>query len=115
MNHLHHHDLNLVLCRDGGSFMPKSILFNAFSRILKKSELPSLPIHSLRHTHAVPLLKAGADMKYIQERLGYGSLAIISDVNAYISKKIKKTNMDKFEKYINSIIDVFFLLTLVGN
>ncbi|MEK4535670.1 hypothetical protein NST21_10030 [Peribacillus sp. FSL K6-1552] len=42
--------------------MPKSILFNAFSRILKKSELPSLPIHSLRHTYAVPLLKAGADM-----------------------------------------------------
>ncbi|MFB6800519.1 tyrosine-type recombinase/integrase [Peribacillus butanolivorans] len=112
MNHLHHHDLNLVLCRDGGSFMPKSILFHAFSPILKKSELPSLPIQSLRHTHAVPLLKAGADMKYIQERLGYGSLAIISDVNAYISKK---TNMDKFEKYINSIIDVFFLLTLVGN
>ncbi|WP_418888916.1 tyrosine-type recombinase/integrase [Paenibacillus apiarius] len=63
----YHHDLNLVLCREDGNFMPKSSLFNAFSRILKRAGLPPLPIHSLRHTHAVILLESGADMKYVQE------------------------------------------------
>uniref|UniRef100_UPI0022B08C9F tyrosine-type recombinase/integrase n=1 Tax=Gracilibacillus suaedae TaxID=2820273 RepID=UPI0022B08C9F len=53
--------------------MPKSSLFNAFSRILKQAGIPNLPIHSLRHTHAVLLLEAGNDMKFIQERLGHGS------------------------------------------
>ncbi|MFJ8266586.1 tyrosine-type recombinase/integrase [Peribacillus asahii] len=39
------HDLNLVLCRNDGNYMPKSSLFNSFSRILKKAGLPELPIH----------------------------------------------------------------------
>ncbi len=47
--------------------MPKSNLFNSFVNILKKCQLPGLPIHSLRHTHAVLQLEAGAYMKYIQE------------------------------------------------
>ncbi|WP_412991571.1 site-specific integrase [Peribacillus frigoritolerans] len=105
LNDLYHHDLNLVLCRDDGSFMPKSTLFNAFSRILKRAELPSLPIHSLRHTHAVLQLEAGADMKYVQKRLGHGSVAITSDVYAHISKKLEKKNIDKFEEYTKEIID----------
>ncbi|MFJ5750092.1 tyrosine-type recombinase/integrase [Peribacillus frigoritolerans] len=105
LNDLYHHDLNLVLCRDDGSFMPKSTLFNAFSRILKRAELPSLPIHSLRHTHAVLQLEAGADMKYVQKRLGHGSVAITSDVYAHISKKLEKKNIDKFEEYTKGIID----------
>ncbi|WP_430026379.1 site-specific integrase [Peribacillus frigoritolerans] len=105
LNDLYHHDLNLVLCRDDGSFMPKSTLFNAFSRILKRAELSSLPIHSLRHTHAVLQLEAGADMKYVQKRLGHGSVAITSDVYAHISKKLEKKNIDKFEEYTKGIID----------
>jgi len=73
INDLYRHDLNLVLCRKDGDAMPSSSLFNAFSRILKRAGIPPLPIHSLRHTHAVLMLEAGADMKYLQERLGHGS------------------------------------------
>ncbi|WP_144497095.1 site-specific integrase, partial [Bacillus pumilus] len=64
------HDLDLIFTRTDGNFLPKSTLFNAFSRILKKVNIPSLDIHSLRHTHAVLLLESGANLKYIQERLG---------------------------------------------
>lgn len=99
----YHHDLNLVLCREDGNFMPKSSLFNAFSRILKRAGLPSLPIHSLRHTHAVILLESGADMKYVQERLGHGSIQITSDVYAHISKKLEADNMQKYEESIQNI------------
>lgn len=41
------YDLNLVFCRRDGSFLPKSTLFNSFSRILKKVNLPKLSINSL--------------------------------------------------------------------
>jgi len=101
----YHHDLNLVLCRNDGNYMPKTSLFNAFSRILKRCELPSLPIHSLRHTHAVLLLEAGADMKYIQERLGHGRIQITSDVYSYISKKIEENTMSKFEDYMKNVLE----------
>ncbi|WGU95593.1 tyrosine-type recombinase/integrase [Paenibacillus dendritiformis] len=63
--------------------MPQSSLFNALSRILTRAGLPSLPIHSLRHTHAVLLLEGGSAMKYVQERLGHGSIQITSDVYSH--------------------------------
>ncbi|MCR1833120.1 site-specific integrase [Oceanobacillus caeni] len=101
---LYHHELNLVLCRNDGNFMPKSTLFNAFERILKRADLPKLPIHSLRHTHAVLLLEAGADMKYVQERLGHGSMQITSDVYSHVSKKMEQKNIAQFEKYMDDIL-----------
>lgn len=103
INELYKHDLNLVLCREDGNYIPKSTLFNAFSRILKRANLPSLPIHSLRHTHAVLLLEAGADMKYIQECLGHGSIQITADVYAHISKKIERDTLTKFEEHMKKI------------
>ncbi|MGG0793632.1 tyrosine-type recombinase/integrase [Brevibacillus laterosporus] len=70
-----------------------------------RANLPSIPIHPLPHTHAVLLLETGTDMKYIQERLGHGSIQITSDVYARISKKIESDNMNKFENYIKNIYD----------
>ncbi|MFC7061119.1 site-specific integrase [Halobacillus seohaensis] len=103
VNELYHHDLGLVLCRKDGNYLPKSSLYNAFSKILKNSNLPSLPIHSLRHTHAVLLMESGNEMKYIQERLGHGSIQITSDVYSHISKKIDTQSMNRFENYMNNI------------
>jgi integrase len=101
----YHYDLNLVLCRNDGNYMPKSSLHNAFKRILKRCGLPNLPIHSTRHTHAVLLLEAGADLKYVQERLGHGSIQITSDVYSHISKKIEKDRLEKYEEYMESVLE----------
>jgi integrase len=101
---LYHHDLNLVLCREDGNFMPKSTLFNAFERICRRAGLPKLPIHSLRHTYAVFALEAGADMKFVQEQLGHGSIAITSDVYSHISKKLGASNIERIEDHANKII-----------
>lgn len=58
-----------------------------------------LPQQSLRHTHAVLQLKTGADMKYIQERLGHGSMQITSDIYSHISKKIERDKINRFEEH----------------
>lgn len=105
---IYRHDLNLVLCREDGNIMPKSSLFNAFERICKRSGLPKLPIHSLRHTCAVLMLEAGDDLKYVQEQLGHGSIQITSDVYSHISKKIGQRNIDRFEKYTKNILSSNF-------
>ncbi|WP_102706979.1 tyrosine-type recombinase/integrase [Terribacillus saccharophilus] len=93
------HNLNLVCCRTDGTHLTKSTLFNAFSRILKRAGIDPLPIHGLRHTHAVMLLEAGASMKYIQERLGHKSMEITSDVYSHISKKLESQTLDMYEEY----------------
>ncbi len=104
LKELYHHDLNLVLTRNNGEFIPKSSLFNAFSRILKRSELSNMPIHKLRHTYVVLMMEAEADMKFIQEQLGHESVKITTEVYAHISKKIETKNMEKFENYAKNIL-----------
>ncbi|MFJ7850805.1 tyrosine-type recombinase/integrase [Peribacillus sp. NPDC097206] len=101
---MYQHDLNLVFSRNDGSYLPKSSLFNSFARILKQANLPSLPIHSLRRTHAVLQLEAGASMKYVQERLGHGSMQVTSDVYSHISKKLEKDGMNKFEERMKNVL-----------
>lgn len=49
------HELDLVLCRNNGNFMPKSSLFNAMERNLKKRDLDQIPICALRVSHALLL------------------------------------------------------------
>lgn len=104
INDIYRHDLNLVLCKKDGNFMPKSSLFNAFSRTLKRAGIKSLPIHSLRHTHAVLLLESGANMKFIQERLGHGSYQITADVYSHVSKRMEQKNTAQFEAYMDDIL-----------
>lgn len=97
------HDLDLVFCKEDGSPLPKSTLFNVFRRILTKAGLPHLDIHSLRHTHAVLMLESKVEMKFIQEALGHGSMQITSDVYAHVSKKIETDAISKFEEHTQSI------------
>lgn len=103
LKELYHHDLNLVISKNDGMYIPKSSLFNAFSRILKKAGLPNIPIHKLRHTYCVIMMEAEADMKFIQEQLGHESKKITEEVYAHISKKLEKKNMKKFEEYAKEI------------
>jgi integrase len=99
------HKLDLVFVRPDGSPLPKSTLFNAFSRILKKAGLPELEIHSLRHTHAVLLLESGATMKYVQERLGHKRIEITSDIYAHISDKIDEDSITEYESYVSNLME----------
>lgn len=59
--------------------------------------------------HAVLQMEAGADMKYIQERLRHGSMQITSDVYSHISKKIEKDRMNKFEEHMKNVLELFFM------
>jgi len=51
------------------------------------------------------MLEAGADMKYVQEQLGHGSIQITSDVYSHISKKLEKQNTDKIEAYTQHLFN----------
>ncbi|MCV2515325.1 site-specific integrase [Bacillus subtilis] len=102
------HDLSLVFSRVDGNFLPKSTLFNAFNRILKRANIDKMPIHALRHTHAVLLLESGADMKYIQERLGHKSMMVTADVYSHVSKKLDQNRIKNYENYVSSIVELDF-------
>jgi integrase len=50
-----------------------------FDRLVKRSGLPRLTVHGLRHSHATLALQAGVHPKVVQERLGHSSVAFTLD------------------------------------
>lgn len=47
-------------------------------------QIPPIHFHSLRHTHAVWLLKAGVHPKVVQERLGHETIGITMDIYSHV-------------------------------
>jgi len=58
----------------------------------------------LRHTHATMFLESdadSADYKGIQVRLGHSKLATTMDTYSHVTKKMKQTAINKFEKHLS--------------
>ncbi len=52
---------------------------SAFGRLVRRSGLPQIRLHDLRHTHATHLLAAGVNIKLASERLGHASVSFTLD------------------------------------
>ena len=55
-----------------------------FDRTVRRSGLPRIRLHDLRHTHAPHLLAAGVGIKIVSERLGHASVAFTLDVYGHV-------------------------------
>ena len=56
-----------------------------FNRLVKRSGLPRIRLHDLRHTHATIALAGGIHPKIVQERLGHASIAITLDLYSHVA------------------------------
>lgn len=61
---------NLVFCTSDGWRTAYMVAWESFASITKKSGLPNITPHGLRHTHATYLLRHGHSCKVVAERLG---------------------------------------------
>jgi integrase len=64
-------DSDLVFCTEDGPWLHPDSFSQVFGRLVAKTNLPSIRLHDLRHTHATIALKAGVPIKVIAERLGH--------------------------------------------
>ena len=59
---------------DGEPIHPHA-LYEAFRRIMRRSGVPTVRFHDLRHTHGSLLIKEGVPVKVVSERLGHANIA----------------------------------------
>ena len=86
--------MHMVLVRDDGSWIQPRTMMHCFNVIHHKLGFTELDFHSLRHTHASNLLAKGADVKYVQERLGHKNVATTLDIYAHVTETMREHNKD---------------------
>lgn len=68
-----------------------------WAEALKQAKIQHIKFHALRHTHASVLIAAGADIKYIQHRLGHSSSRVTLDTYGHLMKGSGKQVSTKIE------------------
>ena len=93
----------LVFTTELGRYINNKTLYMNFKRVMKTVGLDSLRFHDLRHTYAVNSLRAGDDIKTVQENLGHATAAFTLSTYAHASPGMKKESANRMEQYIKSL------------
>jgi integrase len=72
-------DHGLVFTRENGTAFHPQLLSDAFDRLVKRSGLPKIRLHDLRHTYATLSLRAGIRAEVVSRRLGHATVAFTQD------------------------------------
>ncbi|WP_240523883.1 site-specific integrase [Bacillus cereus] len=65
-------------------------------KLIKKSEVPDIRFHDLRHTHTTLMLKQGIHPKIVSERLGHKKVGITLDTYSHVVPGLQETAVDQF-------------------
>lgn len=77
-------DLDLVFARVDGCPERPDHVSDHFDVLVRKSGLPRIRFHDLRHTHATLMLSGGVPAKAVSERLGHSSIALTLDTYSHV-------------------------------
>ena len=76
-------ETGLVFTQGNGEALDPESVSRYFRQAVKKSMLPQIRLHDLRHTHATLALQAGIHPKVVSERLGHATISITLDTYSH--------------------------------
>jgi len=78
-------DTGRVFTREDGTDLYPSRISAEFDRLVKRSRLPRIRLHDLRHTPATLALAANVHPKVVQGRLGHASVKTTLDLYSHVA------------------------------
>ena len=81
-----------------------STVNNRLKALCKKSGVPVISLHSLRHTHASLLIFAGVSISSIAKRLGHSSVATTQETYLHIIQELESQDNDKIVRHLSALI-----------
>ena len=81
---------------DGSPWRPNSFT-PAWAGFLRRSGLPHVRFHDLRHAHATLMLAKGVHPKIVSERLGHASIGITLDTYSHVLPSMQQDAADAFD------------------
>ena len=95
-------EYNLVFTNELGRYTSFRALYDCFKRIVKSLNMPGVRIHDLRHTYAVNSLRAGDDIKTVQENLGHSTAAFTLDFYGHCTDEMRIASSNRMQNFISS-------------
>lgn len=87
---------NLVFTDATGRYLDPMAVSGAFRKLVRRSDLPRIRLHDLRHTHASLLLSSGVAVKVVSERLGHSQISLTLDIYAHVLPAMDADAADRF-------------------
>lgn len=93
-------DNNLVFCTSTGRPCSPRNLLRVLKEHIKKTGVPDIRFHDIRHTHATLLLKQKANPKIVAERLGHANVRTTLDIYSHLMPGMQKETARDFGKML---------------
>lgn len=77
-----------------------------FAKFMKKSSLPYVTLHSLRHTNATLMIAEGTDVCTVSKRLGHANTATTLNIYAHALKSKDQAATDTIENVLNRMAKI---------
>lgn len=95
---------NLIFTNEIGQHLVTVTVYKHFKRIAAAMGIPSARFHDLRHSYAVAALRAGDDVKTVQENLGHHSAAFTLDIYGAVTGEMREESAARMDSYIKTVI-----------
>ncbi|RLL43908.1 hypothetical protein D8M04_13470 [Oceanobacillus piezotolerans] len=76
---------------------PRNLL-RKYKRLIEEANVPYIPFHNLRHTHATILMRMYKNPKIVSERLGHTRVGITLDIYSHTNQEMQRRSADRFDK-----------------
>ena len=94
---------NLVFTHKDGSHYSQPTIWKEFQKILKSAGLEHYRVHDLRHTFAVNSIRAGDDIKTLQENMGHYSAAFTLDRYGHVTETMRRESASRMQAFIENM------------
>lgn len=96
-------DSGFVFTDEIGNRITPQSLYRAFKAVVCDMGIPEVRFHDLRHSYAVASIRAGDDIKTVQENLGHATAAFTLDVYGHVTEKMKQESANRMQQFIQSL------------
>ena len=96
-------DSGFVFTNELGQHLTPKPIYDSFKKVVADIGIPKARFHDLRHSYAVASIRAGDDIKTVQENLGHATAAFTLNVYAHVTDQMKKESADRMQQYIQSV------------
>ena len=94
---------DLVFTMPDGRHYTQSWVYKMFQRVLKAADLDQFRVHDLRHTYVVDALRAGDDVKTVQNSAGHYSAAFTLDRYAHVTASMQRESAARMQSFLDSL------------